>query len=142
MKVIFIQDIKNIGKKGEIKEVADGYAKNFLLPKKIAEFADNKTIAKIRDIQTSKENTTAKLEEKIKQLQNANKLEFKLKSGKKGEIYGSITRSDIEKELQKQGFENIEARVLKPIKVIGEHEIEVCAGGGVMGNIKILVKSV
>ncbi len=140
MKVIFIQDVKNVGRRGEIKEVADGYAKNFLLLRGLATLVTEKTIQKINQAQIETTDKTAKLKAKIQALKNDGALVFWLKSGKKGEIYGSITQAGIEEELCKKGFEDIKVHIAKPIKIVGEHDIDINVGLGITDKIKILIK--
>jgi len=139
MKVIFLKDVKGTGRRGEIREVSDGYAKNFLLPKSIAEPATERVIGEINRANAAAEKEAAEFKDKIKKLEEAGELEFKIKTGKKGEIYGSITREDIERELRNRGFGNVEAKLSKPIREIGKHEAEISIGRGVSGKIKISV---
>jgi len=142
MKVVFIKDIKNIGRRGDIKEVADGYAKNFLLPKKFALPATAQVMVKIDQERTVIENKVAVLQEIVKQLESIGPLVFWLKSGKKGEIYGSVTGSQIEQVLHEKGFTGVEVILEKPIKEVGESKVGVSIGKGVIGNIKVLVNPV
>ena len=138
MRVIFLQDVRNVGRKGEIKEVADGYARNFLIARKLASPATIKNVNETEqrlDIADKKANEFRNRLELI----NEEKVSLSLKAGKKGEIYGSITREDIEKELDKRGLKGIEVRLPKPIRETGEHEVEVSIGRGVTGKVRISV---
>ena len=111
MKVVLTQDVKSQGKKGQLIDVSDGYARNFLLPKGLAIIADNKALNEIKgreaaeahrkevELQTAKD-TAAKLETVI--------VKFKGKAGVDGRLYGSVTSKDIAEELQKQA--NISVR--------------------------------
>ena len=137
MKVIFLKDVKGAGRSGEIKEVADGYAKNFLFPRKLAELATAEAIKEIEQKSERQKKEELALKEKVSELEKSDALEFELKTGEKGEVYGSVTREDIERKLEERGFKNIEARVVRPIKELGEHEIEISAGRGITGKIKI-----
>jgi len=141
MKIIFLKDVKNIGRRGEIKEVSDGYAKNFLLPRGIAKLATAEIINNINQIRIATEKEVAKKQEKIKQIENEIKLEFKLKTGKKGEVYGSITREEIEQALHQMDLNNIKVILHKPLKKIGEHTIGVSFKGGEVGKINVIVKA-
>ena len=140
MKIIFLKDVKNVGRRGEIKEVSDGYAKNFLLPRSIAELATAEVINNINQARIATGKEIAKKQEKIKRLENEVVLEFKLKTGKKGEVYGSVTREEIMKALQQKNYSDIEVRLLKPLKQIGEHVVDVSFEGGVTGKINVIVK--
>jgi len=140
MKIIFLKDVKNIGRRGEIKEVSDGYAKNFLLPRGIAKLATMEAINNINQARIAIENEVAKKKEKIKQLESEVKLEFKLKTGKKGEVYGSITREEIIKILQQKNYNDIDVLLQKPLKQIGEHAVDIKYGNNVIGKLNIVIK--
>jgi len=141
MKIIFLKDVKNVGRRGEIKEVSDGYAKNFLLPRGIAELATAKIINNINQSRITTGKEVAKKQEKIKRLESEVVLEFKLKTGKKGETYGSVTREDIIEALQQKDYSDIEVLLQKPLKQIGEHVIDISLGQNIIGKIHISIKS-
>ena len=98
MKVLIIQDTKNLGKKGEIKEVSDGYAKNFLLPRKIVVVATNTEIKKIEiEKQKQEKNRTInsqKAEELKKKLQGI-KIEIKTKVNENGALFAALDKEEI-----------------------------------------------
>ena len=131
MKVILKKDVKGSGKKGQIVDVSDGYAKNFLLPKGLAVMADN---ANINIMKTKK---AAEDRKKEKEIEEANKLakyiqgivlEIKAKSGGAGRLFGSITSKDIVEKLKTDFNLDIDKRKLNlsdSIKTLGEHSIEV-----------------
>lgn len=151
MKVILLQDIKNIGKKMDIKEVPDGYARNYLLPKKLAKVATDDTIKNIetqkRVAKEEKELLKNELETLIKKI-NGIELNFYPKIGKKQEVYTSITKKDIVDELRKklpieiQNKIHIEITPDKPIKILGEHEIEADLEHGFKTKIKVILNQV
>lgn len=138
MKIIFLQDVKGIGKKFDIKEIKDGYARNFLIPRGLAKIA---TDAAVKELETKK----AMLEKQEKELKS--KLEsfakdlshrefvFSLNTGKKGEVFGSITKEDIKNRINENI--NMEVKLEKPIKTIGEYQVEINLGKGVKKTIKI-----
>jgi len=144
MKVIFLEDVKNVGKKGDIKEVAEGYARNFLLAKNLAELATTKTI------EVAEKNKAAQVKIQQEELTRLKDLEGKLKSanlkiqgkGEKGKLFGSITVKNIVSVLSKAGFNVPEKNIhLKEhIKTIGEHEAEIDLGHGMKTKIKIVVE--
>ena len=104
MKIILLKDIRGLGKKHEIKEVSEGYARNFLLSKNLALQATPENLAKRN--QWIKEEV--KELNKIKQIAeklSKEKIEFKIRAGEKGEVFGSVTKDDIKKELSKRGYE-------------------------------------
>lgn len=131
MKIILLQDIPKIGLKGDIKEVNDGYARNFLLPKKLADFAALETV---KNAQIKKKQTEIK-QEKEKQsfktiLENLKDQEItiKEKADKGGRLFAGINKNKIKKELAAKNFKEIEEEDLKfdaPIKQTGEYKIAV-----------------
>lgn len=144
MKVIFLEDVKSVGKKGEIKEVAEGFARNLLLPRKLAEVATEKVVEKARQDQAEAEKVKqleiSKSQELIAKLKE---LKLVLKSkGSKEKLFGSITAKDIQESLKKSGFtfaeENI--KIKEHIKAVGEHEVEIDLNHGVKTKIKIVVE--
>jgi len=139
MKIIFLKDVKNVGRRGEIKEVSDGYAKNFLLPRGIAELATAEIINNINQARAATEKEVAKKQEKIKRLTSEVILEFKLKTGKKGETYGSVTQEDIIEALQQENYGDIEVQLLKPLKQIGEHAVDISYGNNATGKLNIVI---
>lgn len=107
MKVIFLKDVKGSGKKGEIKEVADGYAKNFLLKNKLAVIADNKAMSEnkiqkeAKDFHKQVEKEEAiKLAEKIKD----KTITLEVKCGDNGKLFGAVTSKEVQEELAKQNI--------------------------------------
>jgi len=131
MKVILLQNIQNIGKKYDIKKVSDGFAQNFLFPKKLAELSNPKTLARITLLKNKEE-----AEKKMKGqelIKNFKKLEevvvnIKAKANKEGVLFASINTKDIAEELNKQYKIEIPEEFIilnKPIKEIGELEITI-----------------
>ncbi|MGC9603515.1 MAG: 50S ribosomal protein L9 [Minisyncoccia bacterium] len=144
MKVILQKDIKGIGKKFDVKEVKDGYARNFLLVRGLAGAATKSALDKLEAQKKIWEAERQKLVEKLKA--EAAKIEgivldFKMKTGEKGETFGSVTRKDIEAELSRKGFKNLKIELEKSIKTIGEHSVPVDFGEGVKGKLKIVTEA-
>lgn len=142
MKVVLLQDLVNLGKKFDIKEVSDGYARNFLLPKQLAKIA---TSAAVKDLTVRKEAREKERQEKIKELNKTASeikdltLEFKLRGGKKGEVFSSISKSEIKKSLEEKGFRNLEVDLVHPLRVPGKHEVIIKLGEGIKANLKIVI---
>ena len=145
MKVILLQDIKSVGKKGQVIDASDGYARNFLLPKKMAVLAD---AANMNALKTKQEATkykrdmsmaTAKeLAEKMKGFE----LIFKIKAGDNGKIFGSVTSKDIADELNKKYFVEVDKKKIllsDAIKNLGVYNIEIKLFEGVSGILKVNV---
>ncbi len=138
MKVVLTKDVKNFGRRGDIKEVSDGYANNFLFAKGYAVPASKSAVTKIGEKKNSENIEEKRFKEKLKAIAQ-NIPEFKLKSGNKGEAFGSVKPEDIEKEIKKAGIENPKVEMPKPIKEFGEFEVVVGIGRGVKDKIKIKV---
>lgn len=146
MKVILNQDIKGKGKKGQLVEVSDGYARNFLLPKKLAKEATNENI-NIMNGKNDAEAHRAKvaLEEAEAQKAKMEQIEVVLtaKSGDNGKLFGSITSKDVAEELKMQHHIKIDKKkFVMPdgIKVLGTTTVDVKIHPGVVGKLKVTVK--
>ena len=127
MKVILLQDVEKLGKKNDLKEVADGYARNFLIPNKMAVLATKPEIAKMEeqkkiDIQKA-EKELAIFQETASQLDGL-ELEMAAKADDDGKFFGAITAIKIVEKLNKQGFKikNNQVKIVEPIKEAGEYE--------------------
>ena len=146
MKVILLKDIKGTGKKGEVKEVSDGYAKNFLLPKKMAVVADNTNVKELNEKNKSKELKAQKEYEEAVEL--GKKMEdmsvaIYSKAGEGGRLFGSITSKDIAEQLKKQHGVEVDKRKIsldEPIRVLGSRFVDVKIHQKVTTKIKVDVK--
>ena len=133
MKVIFLEDVKGKGKKGEIKEVPTGYAQNFLIKKNLAKEANAQAIGELRGKQKSQEKAYAEMVAeaqaiKAKLEEEATVVAFTEKVGPDGRTFGSITNKKIADELQKQFGLKIDKRNIKvdsPIRSIGLIDVPV-----------------
>ena len=145
MKVIFQQDVRGQGKKGELKEVSDGYARNFLLPRKLAVEAttDNLNTMRLREKARAKQMA----EEKSAAEAAAKKLEgivvkISAKAGAGGKLFGSITSKEISDELQSQFGISIEKNKIvqpEPIKSYGSFSVKCKLGYEITGTINVVV---
>ena len=145
MKVIFHEDVKGQGKKGELKEVSDGYARNYLLPRKFASeaTADNinalKLKEKARAAQIAKEKAQA--EENAKKLGGVQVI-IKAKAGNAGKLFGAVTSQEISDALKAQFDIDIEKNKIvqaEPIKTFGSFSVKAKLGYEVSGTINVLV---
>lgn len=144
MKIILLQDVENLGKKDEVKEVADGYARNFLLPKKLAAIA---TESVLEQLELKKEIEAKKAEEELKKIQEIAKnldgleIEIPVKIDENGQFYGSITALKLSKILKEKGYNIIKSQIKleKPIKEIGEYDIVIEFPHGLEAKIKLIV---
>ena len=145
MKVVLNQDIKGLGKKLQIVEVSEGYARNFLLPKKLASIADNKGLNEARTKQEAiKYKKDVELEEakKNKAIIEKTYIEFKEKVGTGNRLFGSVTEKEIaEKIKQKYSIDvNKKKIVLKEqIKQLGSYVVDIKLHEGVVAKLKIVV---
>ena len=145
MKVIFHEDVKGQGKKGELKEVSDGYARNYLLPRKLASeaTADNINALKLKEkakaAQIAKEKAQA--EENAKKLGGVQVI-IKAKAGNAGKLFGAVTSQDIRDALKAQFDIDIEKNKIvqaEPIKTFGSFSVKAKLGYEVSGTINVLV---
>ncbi|MCX6763569.1 MAG: 50S ribosomal protein L9 [Candidatus Moranbacteria bacterium] len=144
MKIILMQDIKNIGKRGDIKNVSDGYARNFLLPKKLAEIATPEALKKA-ELQKAQEQEQEKtgLEQMKKTAEKLKGLKLTLKAQQKDEkLFGSITAKDIVSELKNRHLEIDEKSIIlkEPIKKTGSYQITIDFGHQIKSQIEISVE--
>lgn len=145
MKVILLADVKGQGKKNDVIEVSDGYAKNFLIARKLAKVADAQSL---NDVKTKEEARLYRIETEKKE---ARALAEKLKtivvkvpasSGADGRLYGSVTSKDVAEQLQKQTGIVIDKRKIvmnDPIKAYGKYELEVKLYTEISGKVQVLV---
>ena len=145
MKVIFIQDVKGQGKKGEEKNIADGYARNFLLPRGLAVEAN---AANLNNLKGQKESQAYKKEQEIKAAEEIKaKLEgvvvkMSAKAGENGKLFGSITAKDIAEALKAQHKIDIDKRKIvlaSDIKTTGELTVDAKLYPQIVGKIKVVI---
>lgn len=143
MKVILTQDIKGVGKKDEVINANDGYARNFLLPRKLAVEASTANMSKLKGRQDSanfkkeqEKEEASKIKEKLSKIM----LKINVKAGENGKIFGSITAKEIATELQKQYKIEVDKKKIllkEPIKEIGTFTIDIKLYEGIIGKLKI-----
>jgi large subunit ribosomal protein L9 len=145
MKVILQKDIQNLGEAGDIKDVADGFARNYLLPRNMVMVA-NETSKKILQHQEKvikiKKAKRKKQSEKL--LESLSSLEIKIaaQAGEEGKLFGAVTAIDIAKKLKELGYDIDKRKIAhtEPIKQIGEYTIPVKLDVGITANLKIQVE--
>jgi large subunit ribosomal protein L9 len=145
MKVIFLKDVPK-GKRGEIKEIADGYARNFLFPKGMALPATPSAIKEAKLLLDKKVEHQARQQEeqsKVAQEIEGKELHFKAKAGAKGRLHGAITGANIAEELSRlTGLEIDKKRVEmdEPLHQLGDYEIVINLGTGSVAKIKVIIE--
>lgn len=141
MQVIFLKDVKGQGKKGEIKEVSDGYAINFLIKKGLAIRKTEGSLNKLKtEIKENQELDLKKREEALKLQQELAKitLEFKVKSAKDGRMFGSISTKQIKEELNKIGYNITKQQISNQIiNSLGMHIILINLYKDIKANLKV-----
>ena len=143
MQVIFLKDLKGQGKKGEIKDVSDGYAKNFLIAKgyavKKTETSLNKLNIEKADEKRLDEENTAKANKVAKELEKI-VLKFHAKAGKMDKMFGSISSKQIKEELEKKGYSFDKKQIImESINSFGFHNIEINLYKNIMGKVRVEV---
>jgi large subunit ribosomal protein L9 len=145
MQIILQEDVEKLGNRGEVVEVAEGYARNFLLPRKLALEANAgnmKRLEKMRVAFAKKEATEKGDAQKLAELLAGVSLELARKSGENDQLFGSVTNADISEALAAKGY-TIDKRKIDladPIKAIGEFEIPVKLHREVTATVKLSVK--
>lgn len=147
MKVILKTDIKGVGKRDEVINASDGYARNFLFPKNLAVEANTENMSKLKAKQNS--NAFKKSQEKQEAEKIADKLskillEIKVKSGANGKIFGGVSSKEIADNLEKQYQIKVDKKKIdlkETIKNLGTFNVEIKLFEGVVGKVKINVIS-
>lgn len=146
MKVILLKDIKGTGKKGDVKEVSDGYARNFLFPKKLAVQAGNTELKELKEKQTSQQIKEQKEYEAAvelgKKMEEMN-ITMYSKAGDGGRLFGSITSKDIAAQIKKEYGIDVDKRKVildEPIRVLGSRFVEIKIHQKVVTKMRVDVK--
>jgi large subunit ribosomal protein L9 len=144
MRVILLENVENLGKKYEIKEVKAGYARNFLIPKGLAKAATKEAL---RWLATQKEVETKKAEEDLKKVQESasniddREVIIPVKIGEEGQLFESITAQKISEKLKELGFDvkKIQIDLPEPIKELGEFPVKIKFEHNLEAEIKVIV---
>lgn len=145
MKVILKESIKNLGEKDDLVEVKDGYARNYLIPRGLAEEASEGNISRAkarRDAEEQRQEREKEEARKLSEKLNGKVLEIKAKTGSKGKLFGSITSMDIVEALKREYgtvFDRKKIVLEEPIKSVGETTVEIKLYPGVSTQIKVKV---
>lgn len=145
MKVILKADVKALGKKGELVNASDGYARNFLFPKGLAVEADS---AALNEFQTKEKAKKFHKAEEVKQAEataarlNGQTIHLTAKAGAKGKLFGSVTAKDVAEEIQRTMQVTVDKRKINlemEIKNFGTYEAEIKVYQGISAKVKIVV---
>ena len=144
MKVILQKDFKDLGKKDDMVNVSDGYARNYLLPRGIAIEANAQAISEMKSRDTAEENRIKKETEaamdSVSKI-NGSTVKIEAKAGQNGKLFGSITAKEIAELISKEHGIDIDKRkvTVEDIKNLGTYEVEIKIYPGVVANIYVLV---
>ena len=145
MKVILLNDVSKVGKKGEIVEVADGYARNYLIARRLAVQATQKSLEILDDPKVQQKLNEKEMESQARQTVEKLKpilLQFTVKSGKDGRVFGSVSTKQIVQQLQQKYDIHIDKRKIldtAPIQSLGVTQVRVELYRGVIGTIRVQV---
>ncbi len=146
MKVILLEDVKSLGKKGEIVNVNDGYARNYVLPKKLGLEATNKNL---NDLKLKKQNEEKVAQEQLDEAKalaakiEAGKVELSIKVGEGGRTFGSVSSKEIALAVKEQMGYDIDKKKIQlkdAIKTLGTHTVPVKLHPKVTAELKVVVK--
>ncbi len=146
MKVILKENIKSIGKKDEILNVSDGYARNFLFAKNLAVEATPGNLAKLqtkKDSAAFKKGQEKEEAERIAEKLSKVTLEFKVKAGENGKIFGGISSKEIAEKLESEYQIKVDKKKIdlkEPIKILGIKRVDIKLFEGVIGTVKVFTK--
>ena len=142
MKIILLSDVKNVGKKGEVKEVADGYGRNFLIRNGLAVEATRKSMEILEQQRADDKARQAELKkeaEAVKKVIEAKPLVFKVKAGKEGKLFGSVSSSKIAEQLEKEFGVKVDKKKFVDndnLTTLGVHEVRIELYKGVIATVK------
>ena len=143
MKVIFLQDVPNVARAGEIKEVANGYGRNFLLPQKLALLANPVSLIETQHKMKLKSQAEVQAElVRLAQQLEGKEISLKARAGAKDKLYGSITNADIASELDNSAGLVVDKRKIElaePIRQLGSYEVAIRLAKDIIPKIKVTV---
>ena len=145
MKVIFLQDVANVARAGEIKEVADGYGRNFLIPRKLAVLATPASTKAIETLLKTQAHYQAQRETELVELANhldGKEIILKAQTGGKDRLYGAVTTADIAAELQNSTGAVVDKRKIeldKPIHQLGSYEVVIKLAKDITPKVRVTV---
>lgn len=146
MKLVLLKNVKGIGKAGDVKNVSDGYAGNFLIPNKLAQKATKENIKKAEETaREAKKTEELALAEMQKTADGLKGKEFKISAKTQNsseKLFGSIDKKQIIEKLTAEKYQLDKATIAldKPIKQLGEYPVEICFAQGISAMIKIIIE--
>ncbi len=145
MQIILQEDVEKLGTRGQIVEVADGYARNYLLPRKLAIAASAVNLKRLEKIRSSLAKRTANEKEsaeKLSEMLGTLSVTLRRKAGENDQLFGSVTAADISEALAAQGYKVDKRKIelAEPIKLIGEYKVTAELHREVSAPIKVIVQ--
>ena len=147
MKIVLRQDVPKLGEAGSIQTVANGYARNYLIPKGFAVLATDGEIKTAEHNMKVRERKVARQEEQLQSFADkidGTRLEFTARAGEQGRLFGSVTTSDVAEQLQEKIGEEIDRRKIQltePLRTVGEHEVEIHLVGRLRPTITVVIEA-
>jgi large subunit ribosomal protein L9 len=148
MKVFLTKKVPGVGEANQVIDVADGYALNYLLPRKLAVRATEGQINAAKQYAENQARRSQREHDRSQQMADTlakTSISFKVKAGETGRLYGSITSADVAERLSSAVGEEFDRRWIvldRPIRNVGEHIVDLKLGGGVRGHVKVIVESI
>ena len=145
MKVVFLQDVPNVAKAGDVKDVADGYGRNYLIPKKLAVVATSAELNRLelqRNADVRRQARTEQDAEAFAKVLQDTTVALKMRAGTKDKLYGSVTSADIAKEIKKLTKQDIDKRKIEleePIRELGSHQVSIKLTKDVTATVNVVV---
>ena len=143
MKIILLKDVRDVGKKNEIKNVSDGYGKNYLIARGLAKLATESGLKDVAVKHSYEEKDEKELRDLTKTI-SEKILDFYVKTDKQGSVFGSVSKDDILSGIRSAKLvtnDRVEIKIPKPIKELGDHEVEFSLRKGISGKLKIRLHS-
>lgn len=145
MKLILLQDIRGLGRKYEVKEVSDGHARNFLLPKKLAEAATPEALKRLAAHQAETEKEDAELSKRFQEIAQTltdQSLEISMKADGEGNVFGSVNKDSILKAMREHGWvtkERVEVILEHPLKKLGDYKVPIHLKKGLETELRVRI---
>ena len=146
MRVVFLENVPNVARAGEVKTVKDGYGRNYLLPRKLAAVATPAALKRLEEQEKAHAKTAARMENKAAELGeklDGTTVAVEVKVGSQGRLYGAVTNADIAGELTKVMGEELDRRrvlLVDPIKKLGTYPVEVRLSNDVSVTVNVEVR--
>jgi len=147
VKVVLLQEVQGIGGPGTVKDVADGYARNYLLPKKLATPATAGALKQVERVRAVEDRRQARLDEQAAAMAariDGQEVTFRVRAGEEGRLYGSVTNGDVAEVLSRQIGEDVDKRRVileEPIHVLGTYEVPVRLSASHSPVVKVVVEA-